>query len=155
MLAIAVLAVAAAVLYLTVSGDYAFLKASVFTGAPAGQYHAIGERLAALALKRNGHLKVVATAGSVENIARLVGENGRCSPAFAFVPGWRAGSRRRRLPLPSPPPRLDNLSGHHHSDATAASQQRRDNTNPAPPNRPQQITSVTRTRALRTSEFGQ
>jgi uncharacterized protein len=85
MLAIAVLAVAAAVLYFTVSGDYAFLKASVFTGAPAGQYHATGERLAALALKRNGHLKVVATAGSVENIARLVGENGRCSPAFAFV----------------------------------------------------------------------
>src|SRR5271166_3222167 len=85
LLAVAVLAVAAAVLYFTVSGDYAFLRASVFTGAPTGQYHAIGERLAARALKRNGHLGVVATAGSVENIARLVGENGRCIPAFAFV----------------------------------------------------------------------
>src|SRR5271157_5442797 len=85
MLAIAVLAVAAAVLYFTVSGDYAFLRASVFTGAPTGQYHATGERLAARALKRNGHLAIVATAGSVENIARLVGENGRCIPAFAFV----------------------------------------------------------------------
>ena len=84
-MAIAVLAVAAAVLYFTVSGDYAFLRASVFTGAPTGQYHAIGERLAARALKRNGHLGVVATAGSVENIARLVGENRRCIPAFAFV----------------------------------------------------------------------
>jgi len=30
-------------------------------------------------------LTVVATAGSVENIARLVGENARCIPAFAFV----------------------------------------------------------------------
>ena len=84
-MAIAVLAVAAGVLYFTVSGDYAFLTASVFTGAPAGQYHATGERLAARALKRNGHLTVVATAGSVENIARLVGEHGRCIPAFAFV----------------------------------------------------------------------
>ena len=85
MMAIAVLAIAAAVLYFTFSGDYAFLRASVLTGAPSGQYHATGERLAARALKRNGHLAVVATAGSVENIARLVGENGRCNPAFAFV----------------------------------------------------------------------
>ena len=30
-------------------------------------------------------MKVVATAGSVQNIARLVGENGKCVPAFAFV----------------------------------------------------------------------
>src|SRR5271165_2406522 len=86
MLAFAVLAVAAAVLYFTVSGDYAFLRASVFTGAPTGQYHATAERLAARALKRNGHLAIVATAGSVENIARLVGENGRCIPAFDGVP---------------------------------------------------------------------
>src|SRR5208337_3917532 len=85
LIAIAVLAVAASVLYFTVSGDYAFLRASVYTGAPAGNYHAVGERLAARALKRNGHLAVVATAGSVENIARLVGEDGRCVPAFAFV----------------------------------------------------------------------
>ncbi len=85
MMAIAVLAIAAAVLYFTVSGDYAFLRASIYTGAPTGQYHATGERLAARALKRNGHLAVVATAGSVENTARLAGENGRCIPAFAFV----------------------------------------------------------------------
>ena len=45
LLAMAVLAVAAAILYLTVSGDYAFLRASVFTGAPTGQYHATGSDL--------------------------------------------------------------------------------------------------------------
>jgi len=84
-MALAVLAVAAAVLYFTVSGDFAFLRASVFTGAPTGAYHAIGERLAARALKKHGHLQVVGTAGSVENVARLAGENGRCVPAFAFV----------------------------------------------------------------------
>ena len=83
--AIAVLAVAAGILYLTVSGDYAFLRASLYTGAPTGYYHATGDRLAARALKKNGHLSVVTTAGSVENIKRLVGENGHCVPAFAFV----------------------------------------------------------------------
>jgi TRAP-type uncharacterized transport system substrate-binding protein len=85
LIALAILAVAAGLLYTTVSGDYAFLRASILTGAPTGAYHALGERLAARALKKNGHLKVVATAGTVENIARLVGENGKCVPAFAFV----------------------------------------------------------------------
>ncbi len=83
--AAAVLALAATVLYFTVSGDYAFLRASIYTGGPTGAYYAVGERLAARALKKNGHLKVVATAGSIENIARLVGQNGKCKPAFAFV----------------------------------------------------------------------
>jgi len=85
LLGAALLALAAVALYFTVSSDYAFLKASFYTGGPTGQYHAIGERLAARALKRRGHLDVVATAGSVENIARLAGENGQCVPAFAFV----------------------------------------------------------------------
>ncbi len=85
LMAAVALAVVAAILYFTVSGDYAFLRASVFTGSPTGQYYATGERLAAEAIKRKGHLTVVATAGSVENIARLAGENGSCIPAFAFV----------------------------------------------------------------------
>src|SRR6202046_2232770 len=85
LIVLAVLAVAAGLLYYFVSGDYAFLRASVLTGSPTGAYHALGDRLAARALKKNGHLTVVSTAGSVENISRLVGENGRCVPAFAFV----------------------------------------------------------------------
>jgi TRAP-type uncharacterized transport system substrate-binding protein len=90
---VAVLAIAGGLLYLAVSGDYAFLKASVLTGAPAGHYHAVGERLAARALKKKGRLNIVATAGSVENVARLRGESGRCNPAFAFV--------QDGLPLPA------------------------------------------------------
>jgi TRAP-type uncharacterized transport system substrate-binding protein len=85
LIALAVLALAAGLLYYTISGDYAFLRASVLTGEPTGAYYALGDRLAARALKKNGRLKVIATAGSVENIGRLVGENGRCVPAFAFV----------------------------------------------------------------------
>jgi TRAP-type uncharacterized transport system substrate-binding protein len=93
LMAAAFFAVAAGLLYFTVSGDFVFLKASVLTGASAGQYHAVGERLAARALKKNGRLNIVTTAGSVENVARLRGENGRCIPAFAFV--------QDGLPLPA------------------------------------------------------
>jgi TRAP-type uncharacterized transport system substrate-binding protein len=85
LIALAVLALVAGLFYYLVSGDYAFLRAEVLTGAPTGAYHTLGDRLAARAHKKNGHLKIVATAGSVENIARLVGENGKCVPAFAFV----------------------------------------------------------------------
>jgi TRAP-type uncharacterized transport system substrate-binding protein len=85
LIALAALVAVAALLYYTVSGDYAFLRASVLTGSPTGAYHALGDKLAARALRKNGHLKVIATAGSVENIARLVGENGVCVPAIAFV----------------------------------------------------------------------
>jgi len=85
LIGLAALALVAGLLYYFVSGDYAFLRASIFTGSPTGAYHAVGERLAARALRKNGHLKVVATAGSVENIGRLASENGRCVPAFAFV----------------------------------------------------------------------
>jgi TRAP-type uncharacterized transport system substrate-binding protein len=93
LMGLAVLAIAAGLLYLTVSGDYAFLKASVLTGTPGGHYYAVGERLAALARKKNGRLNIVATAGSIENVARLVGKDGRCVPAFAFV--------QDGLPLPA------------------------------------------------------
>jgi TRAP-type uncharacterized transport system substrate-binding protein len=93
LIVIAILALAAAILWLTVSGDYAFLKASLFTGAPTGQYHAVGDRLAARAHKKHGRLNVVTTAGSIDNIARLAGENGSCTPAFAFV--------QDGLPLPA------------------------------------------------------
>ena len=85
LLAVAIVALAAGILYLTVYGDYAFLRAAVYTGAPTGQYHATGERLEARARQKHGRLQVVSTAGTVDNIARLVGENGRCTPAFAFV----------------------------------------------------------------------
>ena len=76
---------AAIVLYFTVAGDYSYLKASVYTGAPSGEYHAIAERIAARSRKKHGRLNVIETASSVENVDRLAGENGRCEPAFAFV----------------------------------------------------------------------
>ena len=81
----AAVALAAVALYFTVANDYSFLDALVYTGAKSGEYNAVGERLAARAARQRGRLHVVETAGSIENIKRLAGENGRCEPAFAFV----------------------------------------------------------------------
>ena len=53
MIALAALALAAGLLYYLVSGDYAFLRASILTGSPTGAYHALGDKLAARALKKN------------------------------------------------------------------------------------------------------
>ena len=85
LLTIASLALLGAIGYFTFSGDYEHLKASIYTGAPSGQYYAVGEKLAVRAHKKNGRLSVVDTAGSVENIKRLVGDPGHCIPGFGFV----------------------------------------------------------------------
>jgi TRAP-type uncharacterized transport system substrate-binding protein len=85
LMGIALIALAVAVGNFTVAGDYRYLKASVYTGASTGEYYTVGQRLAARAHMKRGRLNVVATAGSVENVKRLVGVNGHCDPGFAFV----------------------------------------------------------------------
>ena len=52
LMVVAIAALAAAILYFTVSSDYAFLNASVYSGAPTAEYHAVADRLAARAHKR-------------------------------------------------------------------------------------------------------
>ena len=52
LIGLAALAAVAALLYYTVSGDYAFLRASILTGSSTGAYHALGDRLAARALRK-------------------------------------------------------------------------------------------------------
>jgi TRAP-type uncharacterized transport system substrate-binding protein len=85
LMVIALLALAVAAAYYTVAGDYRYLKASVYTGASTGEYYTVGQRLAARAHKKRGRLSIIVTAGSVENVKRLSGENGHCDPGFAFV----------------------------------------------------------------------
>ena len=85
LLVAAAAAVAALASSLGVSHDYAHLRASLFSGAPGGHYHALATRLAARAKQEHGKLIVVPTAGSIENIARLTEKPGHCVPAFALV----------------------------------------------------------------------
>jgi TRAP-type uncharacterized transport system substrate-binding protein len=83
LVAAAVAVVALASLF-GIARDYAYLHASLLTGTPMGNYHALGDKLAERARRGHGTLDVVATAGSVDNIQRLA-DNKRCATMFAFV----------------------------------------------------------------------
>jgi TRAP-type uncharacterized transport system substrate-binding protein len=84
LLAAAAVAVVALASLFGIARDYAYLHASLLTGTPMGNYHALGDKLAQRAGKGHGTLDVVTTAGSVDNIQRLA-DNKRCATMFAFV----------------------------------------------------------------------
>ncbi|MEI7597986.1 MAG: TAXI family TRAP transporter solute-binding subunit [Aestuariivirga sp.] len=71
--------------YFSVAIDYSFLKAALYSGTPQGQYHAVAKKLEQAARDRGGSLQVVATAGAMDNIARLDDPASECAPGFAFV----------------------------------------------------------------------
>lgn len=68
-----------------IARDYGYLHASILTGAPTGQYHALATRLADRAKREHGSLTVVPTAGSIENVSRLVAGQGHCAEMFAII----------------------------------------------------------------------
>jgi len=78
-------AVAAIASRFGVSRDYAHLHVSLLAGDPGGYYHTLATRLAAQAQREHGSLIVVPTAGSVENVNRLVEDQNRGIAAFALV----------------------------------------------------------------------
>jgi TRAP-type uncharacterized transport system substrate-binding protein len=85
LLVVAAAAVAAFASRFGVSHDYAYLHASLLAGAPGGRYHSLSTRLATRAQREHGSLIVVPTAGSIENVNRLIENQGRCAAAFALV----------------------------------------------------------------------
>jgi TRAP-type uncharacterized transport system substrate-binding protein len=68
-----------------IARDYGFLRASILSGLPGGQYHAIATRLSERARREHGTLTVIPTAGSIENVTRLMADWARCSEMFAFI----------------------------------------------------------------------
>ena len=68
-----------------IAHDYGFLRVSLLSGTPGGEYYALATRLAARAKREHGVVNVVPTAGSVENIQRLSGGRRNCGEDFAFV----------------------------------------------------------------------
>ena len=85
LLVVAAAAVAAFASRFGVSHDYAYLHASLLAGAPGGRYHSLSTRLATRAQREHGSLIVVPTAGSIENVNRLIENQGRCAATFALV----------------------------------------------------------------------
>src|SRR5215475_4970643 len=68
-----------------IARDYGYLQASILSGAPGGQYHALATRLSERARRERGTLTVVPTAGSVENVTRLASDRKQCTEMFALI----------------------------------------------------------------------
>jgi|ERR1041385_7748732 TRAP-type uncharacterized transport system substrate-binding protein len=51
-----------------ITRDYGYLRASILSGSPGGQYHALATRLSERARREHGTLTVIPTAGSIENV---------------------------------------------------------------------------------------
>ena len=82
------------------------VRVAFLSGSPTGNYFATVDKLAAETSRRKGRIANVASAGSVENIERLVAARARCDVQFALVQDgvdWSAGQRLEligRLPRP-------------------------------------------------------
>ena len=82
------------------------VRVAFLSGSPTGNYFATVDKLAAETSRRKGRIANVASAGSVENIERLVAARATCDVQFALVQDgvdWPAGQRLEligRLPRP-------------------------------------------------------
>lgn len=85
LLVIASAVLAAIALSYTSVRDYGAFRAAMLTGSPGGAYHSLASDLAKLAERDGGRLEVLSTAGSVENVRRLVSSRPRCAEKFGFV----------------------------------------------------------------------
>lgn len=80
-----------------IARDYGYLRASILSGAPGGQYHALATRLSERARRERGTLTVVPTAGSIENVTRLAADRSRCTEMFALIQDGTPVSQDARL----------------------------------------------------------
>jgi len=85
LLLVAAAAIAAVAAAFGIARDYGYLHASILTGLPSGQYHALAVRLAERAQREHGSLTVIPTAGSIENVRHLAAGRGHCAEMFALV----------------------------------------------------------------------
>ena len=80
------------------SPNLAHVRVGVLSASPQGNYYEIVNALAAEARQQKGHIDNIPSAGSVENISRLVASRTSCDVHFALVQegmDWPAGSRTR------------------------------------------------------------
>jgi TRAP-type uncharacterized transport system substrate-binding protein len=82
---LAISAVIAAVISLGTIRNFGSFHASLLAGSPGGAYSILGSQLAERAKGDGGRLDIVVTAGSLENVNRLIADRYRCVEQFAFV----------------------------------------------------------------------
>jgi hypothetical protein len=78
------------------SPNLAHVRVGVLSASPQGHYYAIVNALAAEARQQKGRIDNIPSAGSVENISRLVASRTSCDVHFALVQDgidWPSGSR--------------------------------------------------------------
>src|SRR5438552_2109904 len=109
LLLVAAAAVAAVAAGFGIAHDYGYLHASILTGSPGGQYHALAMRLADRAKREHGTLRVVSTAGSIENVNRLAAGRGRCAEMFALIQDGTPVPSDARLELLGRLPQSESL----------------------------------------------
>ncbi len=85
------------------------VKVGVLSGSPTGHYHAIVETFAAEVARRKGRLTHVPTAGSAENIQRLIAARTTCDLHFALVQGGMAYPEGHGLELIGRLPKPESL----------------------------------------------
>lgn len=82
------------------------VKVTITSGGASGNYHAVVERIAAEVARQKGRVTNLASAGSVENVQRLVAARATCEVQFGLVQDgveWPAGHGLEligRLPRP-------------------------------------------------------
>ena len=65
--------------------DLSHVKVAVLSGSAEGNYHAIVAKAATEARRQHGRIDNLASAGSIENIARLAAAKASCDIQFALV----------------------------------------------------------------------
>jgi TRAP-type uncharacterized transport system substrate-binding protein len=85
------------------------VKVGVLSGSPSGHYHAIADTFAAEVSRRKGRLTNVPTAGSAENIQRLIAARATCDLHFALVQGGMAYPQGHGLELIGQLPNPESL----------------------------------------------
>jgi len=109
LLLVAAAAVAAVAAGFGIAHDYGYLQASILTGAPEHQYYALAMRLAERARRESGRLTVISTAGSIENVERLVAGRGHCAEMFALMQDGTPVPPKARLQLLGRLPQPESL----------------------------------------------
>ena len=82
--------------------DLSRLHVAVLSGDPQGHYHTVVAEMARLASERRGHVTEVPSAGSVENVKRLIASAKTCDVQFALVQDgtdWTGGAAGAPSPL--------------------------------------------------------
>jgi len=102
-------AIAAAVAWFDPRPSLRHVRVTMLSGSPTGNYFATVDRLAEEVARRKGRVTNVSTAGSVENLQRLIAGMKQCDVHFGLVQDGIAFPDKHRLELVGRMPHPESL----------------------------------------------